>query len=386
MLYVLTSCIWSRVFLNNFSLAESTFNILSFFYAKIEAEIAVVIIIKMLAIERVTWVVDVLRADREFNFVNRTLTCMQMSTNSFKFIVRSLIMTRWRSELILCWRLSSRVSLLYFSFTLSLWNFIQNSWKKILFWYSFKNCCWVVWCWLRSSYILFMINSISFASRNEFVIMFLILNAMCLIIISLTRLFTYAIFISSIEKWFLFIFSLFHIQDNQLFTFCLESSNRSETDSLIDFKNQSFEIEVLSRLDVAFKWHIITFFFFISFYKCVQTAFNVVCVTFNLMLIAFNSMLILLMSFNIWIMSLWILISMSCCWHMYLINATRSSASWVLIQAFSSMLMLILIILWSKSNMFMFFSLIFNDAFVFSSSDAVQFCDRSDSLSASWVS
>ncbi len=139
---------------------------------------------------------------------------------------------------------------------------------------------------------------------------------------------------------------------------------------------------MLNWLDVAFKWCIIMFFFFIFFCKCIQTMFNVVCVTFNSMLITFNSMLILLMSFNIWIMSLWILILMSCCWHIYLINATRSSASWMFIQAFNSVLMLILIISWSKSNMFMFFSLIFNDAFMFSSSDAVQFCDRSDSLSA----
>ena len=41
-------------FLNNFSLAESTFDILSFFHAEIEAEIAIVIIIKMLAIKRAT--------------------------------------------------------------------------------------------------------------------------------------------------------------------------------------------------------------------------------------------------------------------------------------------------------------------------------------------
>ncbi len=325
----------------------------------------------MLAVERATWVVDVLRVDRAFNFVNRTSTCMQMSTNSFKFIVRSLIVTHWRSELILCWRSSSRVSLLYSSFALSLWNFIQNSWKKILFWYSFKNCRWVVWHWLRSSYILFIIDSISSASRNEFVIVFLIRDAMCLIVVSLTRLFTYAIFISSIEKWFLFVFSLFRIRDNQLFTFCLESSNRDESDSLIDFENRSFEIEVLSRLDIASRWCIIMFFFFISFCRRVRTAFNVVCVAFNSMLIAFNSMLILLTSFNIWIMSLWVSISMLCCWHMYLIKATRSLVSWALIQAFSSVLMLILIISWLKSN-----------AFVFSSSDAVWFCDRSDSLLA----
>ncbi len=120
-----------------------------------------------------------------------------------------------------------------------------------------------------------MIDSIFSASRNEFVIMFLILSAMCLIVVSLTRLFTYAIFISSIEKWFLFIFSLFCIQDNQLFTFCLESSNKDESDSLIDFENWSFEIKVLSWLDVASKWCIIMFFFFISFCKRVWTAFNI---------------------------------------------------------------------------------------------------------------
>jgi len=147
--------------------------------------------------------------------------------------------------------------------------------------------------------------------------------------------------------------------------------NRNESDSLINFENWSFEIEVLSWLNVASRWCIIMFFFFISFYKCIWTTFNVICVTFNLMLIAFNSMLILLMSFNIWIMLLWILISMSCCWHMHLINATRSSASWAIIQAFSSVLMLILIISWLKSNTFMFFSLIFNDAFMSFSSDAV---------------
>ncbi len=158
-----------------------------------------------------------------------------------------------------------------------------------------------------------MINNIFSASRNEFMIMFFILSAMCLIIVSLTQLFTYAIFISLIEKWFLFIFSLFCIQNNQLFTFCLESLNKNESDNLIDFENQSFEIKVLSQLNVTFKWCIITFFFFISFCKCIQTTFNVIYVTFNSMLIAFNSMLILLTSFNIWIMSLWILILMLCC-------------------------------------------------------------------------
>ncbi len=83
--------------------------------------------------------------------------------------------------------------------------------------------------------------------------MFLILSAMCLIVVSLTRLFTYAIFISLIEKWFLFIFNLFCIWNNQLFTFCFESSNKDESDNLIDLKNQSFKIKVLSQLDVASK-------------------------------------------------------------------------------------------------------------------------------------
>jgi len=209
-----------------------------------------------------------------------------------------------------------------------------------------------------------MIDSIFSASRNEFVIMFFIRSAMCLIIISLTRLFTYAIFISSIEKWFLFIFSLFCIWNNQLVIFCFESSNKDESDSLINFKNQSFEIEVLSQLDVASRWCIITFFFFISFCKHIQTAFNVVCVTFNSMLIAFNSMLILLTSFNIWIMSLWISILMSCWWVIYLIKMMRSSASSFNIQAFSFFLMLILITSRSKDHSFMFFSSTFNLAFM----------------------
>ncbi len=202
--------------------------------------------------------------------------------------------------------------------------------------------------------------------------MFLIWDAMCLIIVSSTWLFTYAIFNSLIEKWFLFIFSLFHIQNNQLFTFCLESLNTSESDSLIDFKNQSSEVEVLCWLDAAFRWCIITFLFLFSFCRRV-------CIIFNVMFISLTFS-------NIWIMSLWILISMSCCWHMYIIKTTILSASWVFIQAFSSVLMLILIISWSKSNAFMFFSSVFNDAFVSFSSNAVQFCDRSDSLLTFWSS
>ncbi len=242
---------------------------------------------------------------------------MQMLTNSFKFVIHSLSITHWRSELILCWKLFSKVSLLYFSSALNLWNFIQNSWKKILFWYSFKYCCWVMWWWLRSLYILFMIDSISSASRNEFVIMFLIWVAMCLIAVSLTQLSMYAIFNSLIEKWFLFIFSLFHIQNSQLFTFCVESSNRDELSNLIDFEKWFSEIKVLCWLNAVFKWCIIMFLSFISFCRHV-------CVAFNVMFIS-------LTSFNIWIMSLWVLISMSCCWHMYLIKTMMSSASWVLI-------------------------------------------------------
>jgi len=152
---------------------------------------------------------------------------------------------------------------------------------------------------LRSSYILFMINSISSASRNEFVIVFLIWVAMCLIAVSLTQLSMYAIFSSLIEKWFLFIFSLFCIQDSQLSTFCVESSNKDESSNLIDFEKRSSEIEVLCRLDAVFKWCIIMFLSLISFCKRV-------CVAFNVMFIS-------LTSFNIWIMSLWVLISMSCC-------------------------------------------------------------------------
>ncbi len=155
-------------------------------------------------------------------------------------------------------------------------------------------------------------------------------------------------------------------------TFCNESSNNKEFNNLIDFEKWSSEIKVLCRLDAAFKWCIIMFLSLFFFCRCV-------CIIFNVMFISLTSS-------NIWIMSLWILISMSCCWHMYLIKTTRSFASWALIQAFSSVLMLILIISWSKNNAFVFSSSVFNDAFVSSSSDAVRFCDRSDSLLASWSS
>ncbi len=322
--------------------------------------------------ERAAWVADALMINQAFNSVNLTLTCMQMSTNSFKFVIHSLSVALWRFELILCWRSFNRVSLLYYSSALNLWNFIQNSWKKILFWYSFRYWRWVVWWWLRLSYILLIVDSTSSTSRNEFKKIFCMQDAICLIAASLTQLLMYAIFNSLIEKWFLFVFSLFCIQDSQLSTFCDESSNSEEFDNLIDFENQSSEIKVLCRLDAAFRWCIITFLFLFFFCKRV-------CVIFNMIFI-------LLTSSNIWIMSLWILISMSCCWYMYLIKTTMSSASWVLIQAFSSVLMLILIILWSKSNVFMFFSSVFNNAFVSFSSDAVWFCDRSDSLLTFWKS
>ncbi len=136
---------------------------------------------------------------------------------------------------------------------------------------------------------------------------------------------------------------------------------------------------MLCQLDAIFKWCIITFLSFISFYRRVLIVFNVIWVIFNLMFI-------LLTSFNIWIMSLWISISMSCWWVMYLIKMMMSSVFLSIIQAFSSSLMLILIISWSKSNAFVFFSSIFNNAFISSSSDAVQFCDRSDSLLEFWSS
>ncbi len=229
-----------------------------------------------------------------------------------------------------------------------------------------------MWWWLRLSYILLIIDSTSSTFRNEFKKIFHMQDAICLIAASLTWLSMYAIFNFSIEKWFLFVFSLFCIQDSQLFTFCDKSSNSEEFNNLINFENQSSEVEVLCWLDAAFKWCIITFLSLFSFCRCV-------CVAFNVMFISLTSS-------NIWIMSLWVSISMSCCWHMYLIKATMSSASWVLIQAFSSVLMLILIISWSKSNAFMFSSSVSDDAFVPSSSDAVQFCDRSDSLLTFWKS
>ncbi len=314
-------------FLNNSFWIESSFDFLSFFHEEIDDVSQVV---DVLTTEQAAWVTDALTTDQAFNSVNLTLTCMQMLINSFKFVIRSLSVAYWRSELILCWRSFSRISLLYSSSALNLWNFIQISWKKILFWYSFKYWHWVMWWWLKSSYILLIINSTSSTSRNEFKKISCMQDAICLIAASLTWLSMYAIFNFSIEKWFLFVFSLFHIQDNQLFTFCVESLNWNESNNVINFKNQSSEVEVLCWLDAAFKWCIITFLFLFSFCKRV-------CVIFNVMFIS-------LTSFNIWIMSLWVLISMSCWWSMYLIKMMMSSVLLAVIQAFSSSLMLILII------------------------------------------
>ncbi len=125
-------------FLNNSFWIESRFDLLSFFHKETDDVSQAV---NVLETERAAWVADALTTDQAFNLVNLTLTCMQMSTNSFKSMIHSLSVARWRSELILCWRSFSRISLLYSSSALNLWNFIQNSWKKILFWYSFKYCC-----------------------------------------------------------------------------------------------------------------------------------------------------------------------------------------------------------------------------------------------------
>ncbi len=118
-------------FLNNFFWMRSRFNILSFFHEKADDDMLMTE--RMLITEWAAWTDDALTTDWMFNSVNLTLTYMQMSINSFKFVIHSLSVACWRSELILCWRSFSKVSLLYFSFALNLWNFIQNSWKKILF-------------------------------------------------------------------------------------------------------------------------------------------------------------------------------------------------------------------------------------------------------------
>jgi len=97
------------------------------------------------------------------------------------------------------------------------------------------------------------------------------------------------------------------------------SLNKDESDSLIDFKNQSFKIKVLCWLDAVFKWCIITFLSFISFCRRVLIVFNVIWVVFNLMFI-------LLTSFNIWIMSLWVDWSLS---RVFISTFWLDSSTWV---------------------------------------------------------
>ncbi len=137
-------------FLNNSFWIESRFNLLNFFHKETDD---VSWAVNVLETDWAAWVINALTTDWAFNSVNLTSTCMQMLTNSFKFVICLLSVARWRSELILCWRSSSKVSLLYFSSALNLWNFIQNSWKKILFWYNFKYCC---WCYDSSLHLFFI--------------------------------------------------------------------------------------------------------------------------------------------------------------------------------------------------------------------------------------
>jgi len=44
----------------------------------------------VLATERAAEIAEALMINRVFNSINLTSTCMQMSTNSFKFVIRSL--------------------------------------------------------------------------------------------------------------------------------------------------------------------------------------------------------------------------------------------------------------------------------------------------------
>jgi len=117
-------------FFNDSFLLRSRFDILNFFHTKIDdmnwAD-------DVLMTEQAAEIADALTINWTFNSVNLTLTFMQMLINSFKFMIHSLSITHWKSELILCWRSFNKVSLLYFSSALNPWNFIQNSWKKILF-------------------------------------------------------------------------------------------------------------------------------------------------------------------------------------------------------------------------------------------------------------
>jgi len=119
-------------FLNNSFWMRSRFDILSFFHEEVDVDV-----MSWTNNVLMTWwaacIINALMIDRAFNSVNWTSTCMQMSANLFKFVIYSLIIACWRFELILCWRSFSRISLLYINSALNLWNFIQNSWKKILF-------------------------------------------------------------------------------------------------------------------------------------------------------------------------------------------------------------------------------------------------------------
>jgi len=49
---------------------------------------------EVLATERAAEIADALTIDQAFNSVNLTSTCMQMLTNSFKFVIHSLSITR----------------------------------------------------------------------------------------------------------------------------------------------------------------------------------------------------------------------------------------------------------------------------------------------------
>jgi len=44
----------------------------------------------VLATERAAEIIDALMIDRLFNLISLTSTCMQMSANSFKFMIHSL--------------------------------------------------------------------------------------------------------------------------------------------------------------------------------------------------------------------------------------------------------------------------------------------------------
>ena len=106
--------------LNSF-LLRSRLNILSFFHEETDdmrwAN-------DVLATKWAAEIADALTTDQLFNLISLTLTYMQISANSFKFMIHSLSITCWRSELILCYKLFSKVLLLYFNSALNLWNFI----------------------------------------------------------------------------------------------------------------------------------------------------------------------------------------------------------------------------------------------------------------------